>query len=105
MQGNKYRVLIVSSHPVRYAAPLYRLMAQHPKLDILVAYCSLQGAEKGVDPEFGVEVAWDVPLLEGYPSHGCMCPTDRHDQAWDGFGDSSIQGCGSLFGESIGMRS
>jgi glycosyltransferase involved in cell wall biosynthesis len=42
-------------------------MAQHPKLDILVAYCSLQGAEKEVDPEFGVEVAWDVPLLEGYP--------------------------------------
>jgi len=67
MQGNKYRVLIVSSHPVQYAAPLYRLMAQHPKLDILVAYCSLQGAEKGVDPGFGVEVAWDVPLLEGYP--------------------------------------
>jgi glycosyltransferase involved in cell wall biosynthesis len=67
MQGNKYRVLIVSSHPIQYNAPLYRLMAQHPKLDILVAYCSLQGAEKGVDPGFGVEVAWDVPLLEGYP--------------------------------------
>lgn len=67
MQGNKYRVLIVASHPVQYAVPLYRLMARHPQLDILVAYCSLQGAEKGVDPEFGVEVAWDVPLLEGYP--------------------------------------
>jgi glycosyltransferase involved in cell wall biosynthesis len=67
MQGNRYRVLIVSSHPIQYNAPLYRLMAQHPKLDILVAYCSLQGAEKGVDPGFGVEVAWDVPLLEGYP--------------------------------------
>lgn len=67
MKENKYRVLIISSHVIQYAAPLYRLMAQHPKLDILVAYCSLQGAEKGVDPEFGVEVAWDVPLLEGYP--------------------------------------
>jgi glycosyltransferase involved in cell wall biosynthesis len=32
-----------------------------------VAYCSLQGAESGVDPEFGVTVKWDVPLLEGYP--------------------------------------
>jgi glycosyltransferase involved in cell wall biosynthesis len=31
-----------------------------------VAYCSLQGAEPGVDPEFGIEVAWDIPLLEGY---------------------------------------
>jgi len=67
MQADKYRVLIVSSHPVQYSAPLYRLMARHPKLDILVAYCSLQGAEKGFDPGFGIEVAWDIPLLEGYP--------------------------------------
>lgn len=42
-------------------------MAQHPRLNILVAYCSLQGAKPGVDPEFGVEVVWDIPLLEGYP--------------------------------------
>lgn len=36
-------------------------------LDIQVVYCSLQGAEAGIDPEFGVEVKWDVPLLDGYP--------------------------------------
>jgi glycosyltransferase involved in cell wall biosynthesis len=62
-----YRVLLVCSHPVQYAAPLFRLMARHSKLDILVAYCSLQGAEPGLDPQFKVEVAWDIPLLEGYP--------------------------------------
>lgn len=42
-------------------------MAQHPRLDITVAYGSLQGVEPDVDLEFGVEVAWDIPLLEGYP--------------------------------------
>lgn len=63
----KYRVLLIASNPVQYAAPIYRLMAQHPNLEILVAYCSLQGAEVGVDPEFGVEIAWDIPLLDGYP--------------------------------------
>src|SRR5579862_9657928 len=42
-------------------------MAQHPQLEIQVAYCSLQGAESGIDPDFGIEVKWDVPLLEGYP--------------------------------------
>jgi hypothetical protein len=63
----KYKVLLISSHPVQYASPLFRQMAQHPRLDIQVAYCSLQGAEAGVDPEFGVEVKWDIPLLEGYP--------------------------------------
>lgn len=63
----KYRILIVVSHPVQYAVPVYRLMAQHPKLDILVAYCSLQGVQSGVDPGFGIEVKWDIPLLDGYP--------------------------------------
>lgn len=33
---------------------------------MLVAYCSLRGAESHIDPDFGVEVAWDVPLLDGY---------------------------------------
>jgi len=42
-------------------------MAQHPRLDIQVAYCCLQGAEAGLDKDFGVELKWDVPLLEGYP--------------------------------------
>lgn len=60
------RVLLVSSHPVQYAAPVFRRYAADPRLDVLVAFCSLQGAEPGVDPEFGTEVAWDVPLLEGY---------------------------------------
>jgi glycosyltransferase involved in cell wall biosynthesis len=51
-------------------------MALHPKLDIQVAYCSLQGAQPGLDREFGIEVAWDVPLLEGYrwmqvPNRSC----------------------------------
>jgi glycosyltransferase involved in cell wall biosynthesis len=61
------RVLLVASHPVQYASPLFRLYAQDPRLEILVAYCSLQGAEAQVDSDFGVEVKWDVPLLEGYP--------------------------------------
>jgi glycosyltransferase involved in cell wall biosynthesis len=63
---DRSRVLIVSTHPVQYASPVYRLMAQHPRLDIQVAYCSLQGAEAAIDRDFGVEVKWDVPLLEGY---------------------------------------
>jgi glycosyltransferase involved in cell wall biosynthesis len=67
MSLRKYRTLIVVSHPVQYAAPIFRVMAQHPKLELLVAYCSLQGAEPGIDAEFGVEVAWDIPLLDGYP--------------------------------------
>lgn len=60
------KALLVSSHPVQYASHLYRLYAKDPRLDVTVAYCSLQGAQPGLDSEFGVEVAWDVPLLDGY---------------------------------------
>jgi glycosyltransferase involved in cell wall biosynthesis len=42
-------------------------MAAHPRLEILVAYASLRGATRAHDPGFGIEVEWDVPVLEGYP--------------------------------------
>jgi glycosyltransferase involved in cell wall biosynthesis len=66
MGERRYRVLFVCTHPVQYMAPLFVRMAKHEALDIMVAYCSLQGAKAVLDPDFGVEVAWDVPLLEGY---------------------------------------
>jgi len=61
------RLLIVAPHVVQYSSPLFREIAQRTQLNILVAYCSMQGAESGVDPGFGVKVSWDTPLLEGYP--------------------------------------
>ena len=61
------RLLIVAPHVVQYSSPLFREIAQRAQLDLLVAYCSMQGAESGVDPGFGVKVSWDTPLLEGYP--------------------------------------
>ena len=66
MTERKLRVLAVASHPVQYMTPIFRRMAKHPRLDLHVAYCSLRGAEAGHDPEFGTEVKWDVPLLDGY---------------------------------------
>ncbi len=47
-------------------APLLRRMAQHPRLDLSVAYCSLKGAQPTHDPDFNTTVQWDIPLLEGY---------------------------------------
>jgi glycosyltransferase involved in cell wall biosynthesis len=67
MPEDRFRVLVVASHPVQYAAPVFRGMAEDSRLDIQVAYCSLQGAISGLDEGFGIEVKWDVPLLDGYP--------------------------------------
>jgi glycosyltransferase involved in cell wall biosynthesis len=66
MPERRYRVLVVASHAVPYAVPVFRALARHPQLDFHVAYCSLRGAEPGHDPEFGMTVQWDVPLLDGY---------------------------------------
>jgi len=40
-----HRVLIVTSHAYPFSVPLFREMAKHPKLDVLVAFCSNFGAE------------------------------------------------------------
>jgi glycosyltransferase involved in cell wall biosynthesis len=67
MTQRPLRVLLIGTHPVQYSSPMFRLYANDPRLKIQVAYCSLQGAEAEFDRDFGVEVKWDVPLLEGYP--------------------------------------
>jgi len=66
MPDRRFRVLMIASHPVQYHGQLFRRTAACPNLDLHVAYCSLRGAEGGHDPEFGADIQWDVPLLDGY---------------------------------------
>ncbi len=61
------RIAIVASHPVQYQAPIFQRFARDSRLQIQVAYCGMQGAELQHDPGFGMDVKWDIPLLEGYP--------------------------------------
>jgi len=65
--GSPRRLLIVLTHFVQYASPQFRRMAHDSRFDLMVAYCSSQGAEAAIDPEFGVKVAWDTPVTEGFP--------------------------------------
>ncbi|HEV2289468.1 MAG TPA: glycosyltransferase family 4 protein [Candidatus Acidoferrales bacterium] len=89
--AERLRILLLCAHPVQYASPVFRRMAQHPSLDVTVAYCSLQGAERALDPDFGIEVAWDIPLLEGYrwvqlPNHAFS----RSEQSFLGLMNPSV---------------
>jgi glycosyltransferase involved in cell wall biosynthesis len=52
---------------IQYSSPIFQQLAQDPRIDLLVVYCSLQGSKSRIDPEFGVEIAWDTPVLVGYP--------------------------------------
>jgi hypothetical protein len=47
-------------------APIFRRMANHPAFELHVSYCTLRGAEAAHDAEFGENIKWDVPLLDGY---------------------------------------
>lgn len=66
MTERPFRVLAIASHPVQYMSPIFRRMANHRRLDLLVAYCSLQGVRPAHDSEFNTSVQWDIPLLDGY---------------------------------------
>ena len=60
------RALFVTTHPVQYAAPQYRRLSTDPRIDVTVAFLAMHGVESSPDPDFQVEVKWDVPLLDGY---------------------------------------
>ena len=66
MGERRYKVLALASHPVQYMAPNFRRLAKREEIDLQVAYCSLDGAEPARDPDFQIDVQWDVPLLDGY---------------------------------------
>lgn len=63
----KKRLAIITSHPIQYNAPLFRLLTERGKLDIKVFYTWGQ-TEKGevYDPDFQKSFKWDIPLLDGY---------------------------------------
>lgn len=60
------RLLYLVSHPIQYQAPLLRRIAAEPGIKLRVLFGSTGTAAHHHEPDFGVDVAWDVPLLEGY---------------------------------------
>lgn len=60
------RLAYLVSHPIQYQAPMLRLLAQDPELAITVFFCSDLSLRKYIDPGFGKEMRWDIPLTEGF---------------------------------------
>jgi len=55
------------SHPIQYQSPLLRQIAQQPDIDLTVFYSSDHSVRGYADQGFGgVQVSWDIPLLDGY---------------------------------------
>ena len=60
------RLAIISTHPIQYNAPFFKELAQGQQIEIKVFY-TLGDTSKGYyDEKFQRQIAWDIPLLEGY---------------------------------------
>lgn len=61
------KLAIITTHPIQYYAPVFKLLQQRAKIELMVFYTV--GRQKGLnyDPGFGKAVNWDIPLLDGYP--------------------------------------
>ena len=55
-----------ATHPIQYQIPIFRALAAEAEIDLQVYFCSDHSVRGEIDPQFGVPVAWDVPLLSGY---------------------------------------
>jgi len=61
------KLAVVTTHPIQYNAPLFRLIAERKKIDLRVFYTWSQSEGNDIyDPGFGIQKKWDIPLTEGY---------------------------------------
>jgi len=59
------KLAFVTTHPIQYQVPFFRLLASDERVDFLVLFAMLPDAAAQGEG-FGVEFEWDLPLLEGY---------------------------------------
>ncbi len=61
------RLVIITTHPIQYNAPLFKLLSERNYIDLKVIYTWSQSQiGKLYDPGFKKQREWDIPLLEGY---------------------------------------
>ncbi len=58
------KLAIITTHPIQYYAPVFKLLAKTNKLKVLYTWGELSMAK--YDQGFGQQIEWDIPLLEGY---------------------------------------
>src|SRR2546430_13407311 len=60
------RLAVITTHPIQYYAPWFRYITANAPTKLKVFYLWNPAATTLHDPGFDREIAWDVPLLEGY---------------------------------------
>lgn len=65
-EGVKRRVAVLTTHPIQYQTPWFRQLAGKDWIEPHVMFGSRFGVDAYADREFGRQLAWDLPMLEGY---------------------------------------
>lgn len=60
------RVLALASHPIQYQAPIFRELHTALTDGFEVWFKQTAMGNGAIDPEFGIPVRWDTPVLSGY---------------------------------------
>ena len=61
------KLAILSTHPIQYNAPLFRLLQKDDSIELQVFFSKTWNQVK-YDPDFQREIVWDIPVSEGYPN-------------------------------------
>ena len=63
----KFRLAVLTPHPIQYQAPVFKELAGHPEIDLRVYFCWDFGVKgPSYDSGFNQKIKWDIPLLDGY---------------------------------------
>ncbi len=62
----KLKLGVLVSHPIQYFVPIYREIAASDDVDFTVLYRCRKGLDEYYDEGFGIELKWDIQLVDGY---------------------------------------
>lgn len=65
-KDNLWKVGLIADKVMPYRTAFYRKLASSSKIDLTVLFLDRWGYEKRYDPTMGVDLAWDIPVLEGF---------------------------------------
>lgn len=77
-----FRLAYFVSHPIQYQAPLLRLIAAEPDIQLKVFFYSDFSLKAYQDREFGQLIEWDIPLTEGYDYQFLGCWGSKQWRSW-----------------------
>jgi len=60
------RLVIITTHPIQYYSPVFKLLTERTKIEIKVFYTWGEQSLEKFDPGFNKKIEWDIPVLEGF---------------------------------------